>query len=123
MTNKMTWWPLLGVLVYACGVAVEDAPIGTEQSAYNSNPPSILKCPEGNILCGKTCVDPERDNHNCGWCGVECDWGVGEFCARYHCANVRDYGFSIGPKGPKPYRIERDLPRPIEGYAPNPTAP
>lgn len=49
---------------------------------------------------------------NCGWCGITCSVAQGEFCKGAKCVNVRDFGFDLGPFGPIPYDIKKDLPRP-----------
>jgi hypothetical protein len=41
-----------------------------------------------------------------------CRIADGEFCLGYYCRNVRDFGFTLEPNGPREYDIRRDLPRP-----------
>ncbi|AKU93843.1 hypothetical protein AKJ09_00507 [Labilithrix luteola] len=35
-------------------------------------------CPDGQLKCGDSCIDPSNDDSNCGACGVECDWAGGK---------------------------------------------
>lgn len=41
-------------------------------------------CPEAELACGVSCVNPETDPTNCGGCGISC--GEGELCIGAACA-------------------------------------
>lgn len=89
----------------------EDA-VSFSSDPYSGPPPTPIVCDEKLLLCGVVCVDISRDNQNCGGCGEVCDVGAGEFCVQHYCRNVRDYGFTFAPVGPRAYDVRRDLPRP-----------
>lgn len=100
-------------LLAACTSQVIEDDIGTYESAYNSNPPPLVVCESPKMNCAGVCVDISRDMKNCGGCGEECNIADGEFCLSYYCRNVRDFGFTLEPNGPKEYDVRRDLPRPV----------
>lgn len=109
----MRYLALLAVLLVACGsdpLAHEE--LSSKEQSYNSDPPPPLICKDNEMVCSGKCIDISSNNRNCGWCENWCDLSAGEFCAAYHCANVRDFGYNIGPVGPRAYEIRRDLPRP-----------
>ena len=99
-------------LVIACGPTSEKDEFASSSQEYNGNPPPPLVCKSNEMICYGKCIDISSDNRNCGWCEQRCDITVGEFCMMYQCKNVRDYGFSINPNGPREYDVRRDLPRP-----------
>ena len=87
--------------------------LSTIEQNMDTNPPKPIKCDYPMMNCGTgKCVNVQFDNKNCGWCDSECRISDGEFCLNYHCANVRDFGYNIYPRGPKEYNIKKDLPRP-----------
>lgn len=102
---------LLALLV-ACGTSSQPDEYGSFGQEYNGNPPPPIVCESPKVVCGITCVDISRDMKNCGGCGEECNIVDGEFCLAYYCRNVRDFGFTLEPNGPREYDIRRDLPRP-----------
>ena len=104
---------VLLLLLIACSSSPSVEEFSTIEQNYNGNPPPPLVCKGNEMICYGSCVDISMNNKNCGWCDEECDLQNGEFCMAYHCANVRDFGFSIGPVGPIRYDVRRDLPRPI----------
>ena len=110
--NCMRPTPLMLVLLLSCGPSQTDVEISVIEQEYNSDPPPTLVCKGNEMVCSGKCIDISSNSRNCGWCENWCDLSAGEFCVAYHCANVRDYGFSIGPVGPKRYDVRRDLPRP-----------
>ena len=72
-------------LTYACFLLVlmgcQFDPSGV--SPTHSSPPPDLFCPEGDDVCGETCVELLHDIHNCGECGNTCSWG--ETCDFANC--------------------------------------
>lgn len=101
------------VLLAACTSQIVENDIESSENEYNGNPPPPIVCEPPKVVCGITCVDISRDMKNCGDCGQECRIADGEFCLAYYCRNVRDYGFTLEPRGPRQYDVRRDLPRPV----------
>lgn len=99
-------------LLAACTTQVVEDDIASVEYEYNSNPPPPVICESPKYNCAGVCVDISRDMRNCGGCGEECNIVDGEFCLAYYCRNVRDFGFTLEPNGPREYDIRRDLPRP-----------
>lgn len=103
---------VLLTLLVACGSINRTDDIESSSNEFNSNPPPPVVCESPKYNCAGVCVDISRDMKNCGDCGEECRIEDGEFCLAYGCRNVRDYGFTFEPNGPREYDIRRDLPRP-----------
>lgn len=103
---------VLLALSAACGTQVVEDDTATLSQEYNSNPPPLVVCESPRMNCAGVCVDISRDMKNCGDCGEKCNIADGEFCLAYYCRNVRDFGFTLEPNGPREYDIRRDLPRP-----------
>lgn len=100
------------LLLVACGSSPPDEEISSISQSYIGPPPPTINCDSPRVLCGISCVDISRDMKNCGGCGEECNVTIGEFCLAYYCRNVRDFGFTFEPNGPRDYDVRRDLPRP-----------
>lgn len=103
---------VLLLLTMACSTGPSSSEYSSIEQEYNGNPPPPIICETPKVICGITCVDISRDMKNCGGCGEECNIVDGEFCLAYYCRNVRDFGFTLGPNGPRQYDTRRDLPRP-----------
>lgn len=103
---------VLLLLTMACSSAPPSVEYSSVAQEYNGNPPPPIVCETPKVVCGISCVDISRDMKNCGDCGQECNIADGEFCLAYYCRNVRDFGFTLEPNGPRQYDIRRDLPRP-----------
>jgi hypothetical protein len=103
---------LLSLLFVACGPTGNQDGFGQVEQAWSGPPNPPIVCDESKVLCGTTCVDISRDMQNCGDCDNKCRVADGEFCLAYYCRNVRDYGFTLEPNGPRQYDVRRDLPRP-----------
>lgn len=103
---------VLLALLAACGTSPQAEEYESAAFEFNSNPPPPVICESPKHNCAGVCVDISRDMKNCGGCGEECNIADGEFCLAYYCRNVRDFGFTLEPNGPREYDIRRDLPRP-----------
>lgn len=101
------------MLSAACASQVVEDDIETSEQEYNSNPPPQIICETPRIACGSICVDISRDMKNCGGCGLKCNIADGEFCLGHYCRNVREFGFTLEPNGPRKYDVRLDLPRPV----------
>lgn len=110
--TSMRYFVVLLLMLAACSSSQESAEFETVEQAYIGPPKPPITCDESLVLCGIDCVDISRDNRNCGDCGQVCRVADGEFCLAYYCRNVRNFGFTLEPQGPREYDIRRDLPRP-----------
>lgn len=106
---------LFFVSLAGCGAATrESAPeeFASVAQPANREPPPELRCDYPLMACGGQCVDVERDNAHCGFCGEACDVGSGAFCSHFQCVSVEDFGFALHPHGPREYDPATDAPRP-----------
>ena len=56
-----------------------DLGCATGQFCYDG----LCVCPEGQLLCGSACTDPQTDAANCGMCGAVC--ATGQSCVAGNC--------------------------------------
>lgn len=98
----------------ACGAAPSEVTgeLAVLAQSANREPPPEVRCDYPRMACGGQCVDVERDNAHCGFCGETCDVGAGLFCSHFRCVSVEDFGFALTPRGPRPYDPSSDGPRP-----------
>lgn len=108
----MRYFVVILLMLVACSSSQDPVEFDTVEQEYNGRPKPPIVCEGQKIVCGIDCVDISSDNRNCGDCGQVCRIADGEFCLGYYCRNVRDFGFTLEPNGPREYDIRRDLPRP-----------
>ena len=108
----MRYFVVLLLVLAACSSSQEPVEFDSVSQEYNGPPKPPVVCEESMVVCGTTCVDISRDNRHCGDCDQACRVSDGEFCLAYGCRNVRNFGFTLEPNGPREYDVRRDLPRP-----------
>ncbi len=81
-----------GILHAVLGVGLTLASVASaEDLACRAPPPfqprpPVPVCPSGQLACGNTCVDLERDARNCGACGRDC--GEAGVCGNGRCSTA-----------------------------------
>lgn len=110
---------VIGIVVFVtllgCGPGPGElaaSEFGVVAQPSNREPPPEVHCDYPRMACGGRCVDVERDNAHCGFCGESCDVASGVFCSHFQCVNIEDFGFTLHPRGPREYDPSTDAPRP-----------
>jgi hypothetical protein len=72
----------------ACGTICPSGQCGLSTCVESVGPaPGVVPCPEGQTMCGDTCVDLNSDLFNCAVCGKSCNVGKSPSCQGGVCYN------------------------------------
>jgi len=72
----------------ACGTICPSGQCGLGTCVESVGPaPGVVPCPEGQTMCGDTCVDLNSDLFNCAVCGKSCNVGKSPSCQGGVCYN------------------------------------